>query len=523
MIIRKPYAFLIKYFKIIHIILFVFMTYLLFKIRALYIFFRDFLKTGTYTYVTDIVSKYINIPMIIMTIILIALLLLIFFLMRQKKKPIFYYITATIYYFITFVSFIFFIGVFNNLDYQTYSNQTLALFRDLTLALYYLNFFFIIIAFVRGFGFNVKKFNFEKDIKELDITEADREEIEVGVAFDVDNVSNFLRRKKRNFGYYLKENSFILIVFLVIVVLGVTAYISIDRLVFNKVYHEGDLIVLNNIDYTINSSFLTNKDKYGNLIKNKNIYYLIVDFTTNNHNKETKKIEIQNTRIKVGEEYYYPKNNVTSKFLDLGTFYKNQNLGSNVESNYIIAFEITDSNIKDKIILELFDYKKDIEGEAEMHYKEITLNPYKYETKKIGNFKLMENASLKDTYLGKGVFSLNGYEVFDIVNYTYTKCYNKQTDGKCTEYQASVVPSSGKKILKVSYTGDTKANLFSYVKLEYQKDGVNKIAKNSLIKNLTPSNYNEDGVALLEVPEEIEKDMKLKFVFDLWGATFTYE
>ena len=40
MIIRKPYAFLIKYFKVIHITLFVFMTYLLFKTRNIYIFFK---------------------------------------------------------------------------------------------------------------------------------------------------------------------------------------------------------------------------------------------------------------------------------------------------------------------------------------------------------------------------------------------------------------------------------------------------------------------------------------------------
>ena len=148
MIIRKPYAILIKYFKVIHIVLFVLMTYLLFRVRSLYLFFRDFIKTGTYTYVENMVSKYINLPMIIFAIILVSLLLLIFFLMRQKKKPILYYLSATIFYFIMFASFLLFINVFNNLEYQTYSNQSLVFFRDLLMVLYYFNFVFLGVSFI---------------------------------------------------------------------------------------------------------------------------------------------------------------------------------------------------------------------------------------------------------------------------------------------------------------------------------------------------------------------------------------
>ena len=41
MVIRKPYAFLIKYFKIIHIVIFITLIFLLFKLRAIYIFFKN--------------------------------------------------------------------------------------------------------------------------------------------------------------------------------------------------------------------------------------------------------------------------------------------------------------------------------------------------------------------------------------------------------------------------------------------------------------------------------------------------
>ena len=448
MIIRKPYAFLIKYFKIIHIVLFFFMTYLLFKVRNVYMFFRNYLVTGTYTFKENMVSAYINIPMIIFTIILIAFLLLIFFLMRQKKKPIFYYLSATIFYFVTFVSCLYFISVFANLEYQTYSNQALVLYRDLTMVLYFLNYYFLAIAFIRGFGFNVKKFNFEKDLKELEISEEDREEIEVASPVDLDNVSNFLRKRKRHFGYYLKENSFMLIVFLVIVAMSFATYFTLDKLVFDKTYHINEVITFNNVDYVINNSYLTNKDKYGNVIKNQNTYYLIVDISVTNKNKEALKLDNSNTRIKVGNEYYYPSNNFASKFNDIGIPYRKENLLTNVKKNFVLIFEIDNKEVLGKKLkLELCTSKKEVNGEAVLNYKKIALSPYDFKETKLGDYKFNSNVSLKDTYLNKGEFNLTAYEILDILNYNYTKCNNK-SGGECLEYKASVVPKSSGILLK---------------------------------------------------------------------------
>ena len=205
MIIRKPYAFLIKYFKIIHIILFVFMVYLSLKTRTLYIFFRDFLASGTYTYIPNMVYKYVSPLMIIAAIILVGLLLLIYFLMKQKDKKVLYYLMAVIFYFMSFIIFIYFFGVFNRLEYSSYNNQSLVIFRDLSMVLYYINYGFLVIAFIRGFGFNVKKFNFEKDLKELDITEEDREEIEISSGIDYENIGNLFEEEKEILYIILKK------------------------------------------------------------------------------------------------------------------------------------------------------------------------------------------------------------------------------------------------------------------------------------------------------------------------------
>lgn len=522
MIIRKPYAFLIKYFKIIHIILFVLMTYLLFSVRYIYMFFVNYVKTGTYSYVIDMVSKYVSLPMIITTIILISFLLLIFFLMRQKKKPVVYYMSATIFYIITFISFIVLMNFYTNLEFVSYSNQVIVIYRDLTMILYYFNFFFLIIAFIRGFGFNVKKFNFEKDIKELDITDEDREEIEVGTVVDYENVSNFFRKRRRLFRYYLKENSFILIVFLVIIILSTTAYITVDKLVFNKIYKETDLITLNNIDYTINNSYITNKDSQGNYVKNKDTYYLVVNFNVLNKNLKTTKLEIENYRVRINNKYYYPIKNIGSKFNDLGKVYKNQSLLTNTNNNYIIVFEI--DNIKNsKIVFELYNYKRVIDGDVILYYKDVVLKPIYDHKESIGTYKLMEKVSLEKTYFMGGTFNLNSYEIVDIIDYTYTKCDNLIDNGACTDYKASVVPSAGKIILKIEYAislDDIK--IFNFLNIKYKNNDKSYTISSNDIKDITPDNYHEN-IVLLEVPSILKGASDIEFLFDIRGVSFLYK
>ncbi len=515
MIIRRPYAFLIKYFKIIHIVLFLLMTYMLFRMRSIYVFFNTFLKTGTYTQLANMVSSYVNILMIMAVIILIAFSLLIFFLMKQKEKPVLYYIGATIFYGITFISLILYMNVFSELEFNTYSNQALVLYRDLGMVLYYLNYFFLAIAFVRGFGFNVKKFNFEKDIKELDITESDREEIEIGTGVDVEKVSNFLRKRKRNLGYYFKENSFVFIVLLVIIVLSVTAYVSVNKFVVNKTYKEGIVINTSEFDYQVKASYLTNRDKYKKIIKNKDTYYLIVNLNIANKTDKNMTLNIRNTRVKIKNKYYYPVNNVSSKFADLGIVYKEQTILKKVNKDYIIVFELDNVNIRNKMILEIYNGKRVNGGEAILYYKNVGLTPYKMVDQDTVEYKLKDKVDLSKTYYKKGEFTVNSYEITNRVNYTYSKC----NGNACNDYNASIVPSGGKKLLRIDYTSTIEnINIFNYLlNIKYYDNGKAYTTNSSDIKLVTPDNYPEDSV-IIEVPSKVTDSTSIEFLFNLWGT-----
>ena len=88
MILRKPYAFLIKYFKIIHIILFLIFTYLVFEIRNIYMFFVNYVKNNNFTYFEGIANEYMNPLVFFLIILIIAFAISVYELMKKKEKPI---------------------------------------------------------------------------------------------------------------------------------------------------------------------------------------------------------------------------------------------------------------------------------------------------------------------------------------------------------------------------------------------------------------------------------------------------
>ena len=91
MILRKPYAFLIKYFRLIHIIMFVFFIYLVFALREIYIFFKDYIGGNGYMYFENMASKYVSPWLLGIVILLFVLAISIFYLMRKKEKPVLFY------------------------------------------------------------------------------------------------------------------------------------------------------------------------------------------------------------------------------------------------------------------------------------------------------------------------------------------------------------------------------------------------------------------------------------------------
>ena len=101
MILKKPYAFLIKHFKFIHVVLSIMLIYLLTKTVSIYNFFSGYLSNvGIISpeIVDEIfVNSMFTIPfiIIILSVILLGILIL-------KQKPFIFYIVVIVSYTIIF-------------------------------------------------------------------------------------------------------------------------------------------------------------------------------------------------------------------------------------------------------------------------------------------------------------------------------------------------------------------------------------------------------------------------------------
>ena len=476
MILRKPYAMLIKYFKIIHIVMFVFFGYLVFAFRKIFYFFSDYIKSGTFIYTDDIASKYISPLIFVITIILLIAGIAIFLLMRKKDKPVFFYRILIIYCVVIIISMIYFYSFFSSLENSSYEPLQIVVNRDIMMFIYYINFFYVGFTFIRGFGFDIKKFSFDRDKKELNLEETDNEEYEVNIDLDKETLLMRLRRERRELHYYVKENIVILsiIAFIITVILGF--YIYYNFIVERKVYSEKENIVTGKITYRVDNSFLTNKDKYGEIISDKNEYLIVKVNIQNNSGSGT--LDKEAFRIIDNKKYYYPIFSLCKSFSDVGTCYNNQVLKANTSNDFFILFKLekTHSGMYFEILKNRDNYKY---NRVSLSLEDVKQQEIKYQLK---DTVQVDNVSLQ----------VNEYDVKESASFNYEEC----TGGKCYTYSKMIIPRLNEVVLILDITNlkDIEDDFIdSYLGIEYDKTNVTG-------KNIQIINRNEDKL-YLSVPK----------------------
>ena len=87
MIIRKPYAFLIKHFRKIHIFMFLLCAYIYYKTIKLSSFINEFMDLFSYDSYNEPISKYTGFLPMLALILLIAASVSLIVLLKHKDKP----------------------------------------------------------------------------------------------------------------------------------------------------------------------------------------------------------------------------------------------------------------------------------------------------------------------------------------------------------------------------------------------------------------------------------------------------
>ena len=485
MILRKPYAILIKYFKVLHIIMFVMLAYNVFVLRKIYIFFNDYVKTSNFTYFVDMTSRYIPAIVFFISIILIAFGVGIYLLMRRKDKPVLFYKLLIIYGALLLIAFIYFFTFFKSLDTAVYEPLRIVINRDIILFLYIVNFGFVAISFVRGFGFDIKKFSFDKDKKELNFEESDSEEYELNVNIEKEDVANYINKQRRELGYYIKENAFFFTIAGGALILGIIIFLYLNFFVYNKIYHEGDDVTIGKLIYNVSESHITNIDKYGKIISDDNDYLIVNLSITNNEN--TGYLDKQALRVHVDNEYFYPQILACDSFNDIGECYKNQQLKVNTKYDYILVYKLGKQH--EKIYMEILKNKGD-----EYNYSKVLLSPLGYD-RSTSNYKSNEKFTVDGVEL-----QVISYDINNKTSYIYEECASE----KCNIFTKTVLPKTGDVLLTVFIDGLDKLPsdfLESAFGLKYN----NKVFYGGEIKYIDK----HDNMLYLSVPSNVKNGTNL--------------
>ena len=100
----------------------------------------------------------------------------------------------------------------------------------------------------RTLGFNLKQFDFKKDLEELDISDTDNEEVEVILGNNNYKYARFFRKTLRLTKYFILENKFFVIAVGSILALGLSLSVFMSINVYSVNYNENQRLINLTVD-----------------------------------------------------------------------------------------------------------------------------------------------------------------------------------------------------------------------------------------------------------------------------------
>lgn len=512
MIIRKPYAFLIKNFRKVHGVLLIISLYILYKLFSVSSFVNEFMVLGTYDSYNNPITKKINFFLYLAIIVSLVGSIALLFLLKRKEKPCRVYLVPVI-------EFIFLILVLSMINgfFNGYTNDIattdVRLSRDLLLMFIVAHFASIAIFTIRAIGIDINKFNFTSDQEFLELSEEDREEVELRVKFDKNIFIRLFNKTFRNLKYFYLEHKFICNI--VLGVVGGIFLLSMGRYIFitNRSYSEGDSYKANGYTIRINKSYFTDKDGAGNIIT-KNSNFVIVDLTVTNHDKK-RNLDLENFHLKNGtSDYTTTRKTYDKEFSDIGTTYDTvKELKRDETNNFIIVYKVDKNLNKNKFVL-FYQEKGGRLRKIKLKIEDVS----KIEDK--GNLNLEEEF----TFVNRGkkeTVSLDSYSFSKTVNYMIRHC----SVSDCYTERENYTADNGYTVMKIDFASD---NFEGKEMVDFSTDyGTIIYIDNSKVEQSVKFKYPIKKKALGKyiytlVPEDVSKSSKLAIIYVVRNKKYTY-
>lgn len=520
MILKKPYAFFIRFFKLFHLIIFALSSVLLYRTSLVYNFMKEFCKDSPNVIGKDLVSPLFVWWVYLLIIIIILVNLLIIYILVRKIKPYMYYVVNIFLYMGVMIVFVSSHRIIGNMQSMLVAAKTTLAIRDFLNLARLFQTVSVIFYLIRATGFDIKKFDFVRDLQGLDISPEDSEEIEVAVEFEGNVLIRNIKRRYRDFKYYYKENKFLINIFslLFVGILFFFIYFNINK--YNKVYSENQFFNVSGYNIGVKKSSILNTDFMGNVLSDEEIL-VVVNFSVNGFGN----LPASKFVLVADNMQYYPISGYDSSVRDLGSVYSNQILSSEF-SDYLFVYKIPKSSMNSNFIFRCIDNVVSKHGKTVVNSIDIKLNPTNYIGVGVNNY---------DYALGEEI-SIDNYKVminsYDI-NRNFTVMYNSCiSTNECYDLREvlnpSVIRNREKVLLRVDGSlvlDDSSKSLYNFISqfgsIEYVYNG-NSFIEYGDFNSVISTKSSQSNVYYIEVDKEIMDASYIKLNFNFRDKKYSY-
>ena len=514
MIIRKPYAFLIKNFKKIHIFLLILSFFVAYKIYDCNKFINEFMKLGVYDLYKDPITNHISAFMLWSIFFLFAGSGAFIILLMHKKKPWKIYLIPFIEYLSLFL-------ILNMIKSFFASFNSDVEVTDIRFARDMLMFFMIAqlpaigVFIIRTFGLDIKKFNFNSDQEFLELSEEDREEIEISFSVDFNTIKRLYKRLIRNLNYFYIEHKIICKVAIAILVVIIVKNTYTFIFVTNRVYKAGQLYNANGYSIIIKNAYYTNKDYKGNVISNSSSFVLVEMYVKNN--SSPRKLYLDNFHLKNKNNDYVSSHKMyADEFYDIGKTYESiMEMNRGEELNFYIVYKVDKKLPKNGFVM----YYQELGYNNKLRKIKLNVKDISKVTNNKNELKVGEDLNIN--ILGvEDTISIDKYEFVDKFYFKTSRCESTT----CGFVEKLYTEDEKNKVLKLEfaslvYESKDMINLFEkHVKISYM-DTLGEM-KEYDAKFAVKGYYGK--YIFLVVPNTIAESEKVNLLFSFRDKNYVY-
>lgn len=540
MILRKPYAFFIRYFRLINLIMAILMGILIYRTGIIAKFFSDYINDYVTASNGFMVSNYISLYSFLLALLIIVLTIVVLSVLFVKEKPKKLYITNLILYIGVIVLYGFDYYIMHGVNEAILDIRVSKAASDITNIVLILQVIAFVLTLIRATGFDIKSFNFATDLQQLDIDTKDNEEFEVAVEFDKNKMNRNFRKNVRNILHTYQERKFLINLIVIIFIIIIIFVIFVNRIIYRADYKEGQPFQASRVVMNVKNAYITQNDQNGNLMMIKNgelsedFALVVIKFDVRGLSSD--KDQTLNTgliTLRVGGHSYGQTTKYNDNLTDIGTPYVDQKLSEEF-TNYILAFEIPANEMDKNMTLKFNDNISYVKGELGAKNIFVNLKPQDLtEEKELKEEKINDTVSFSGSILGNSELIINEITIDDKFQIAYDFCLNKNKCYKSYEYVTPTATGNYfKTLMRINgdFEPDTAANvenindiyyfLNEYGTIHY-KIG-DKWYSHKIDSQLIKPKTGKDNYYYIEVNKSVKNASEIYLIFDVRDYSYKY-